>query len=147
MDKLKQFIELETERKSIQEKLTPLKVRLDGVTSRINDLNDSLNFSAEKDFIAQKIWDAFPNEKKELVLEERKKYTGTMDSANYSYAAINTPFDPFHDSWYIVTFQKDGDKVRFEVSCRKNEGTISGLMTFLDTYWTDWFDIKELDSI
>ena len=147
MDKLKQFIELETERKSIQEKLTPLKVRLDGVTSRINDLNDSLNFSAEKDFIAQKIWDAFPNEKKELVLEERKKYTGTMDSANYSYAAINTPFDPFHDSWYIVTFQKDGNKVRFEVSCRKNEGTISGLMTFLDTYWTDWFDIKELDSI
>lgn len=147
MDKLKQFIELETERKSIQEKLTPLKVRLDGVTSRINDLNDSLNFSTEKDFIAQKIWDAFPNEKKELVLEERKKYTGTMDSANYSYAAINTPFDPFHDSWYIVTFQKDGNKVRFEVSCRKNEGTISGLMTFLDTYWTDWFDIKELDSI
>ena len=147
MDKLKQFIELETERKSIQEKLTPLKVRLDGVTSRINDLNDSLNFSTEKDFIAQKIWDAFPNEKKELVLEERKKYTGTMDSANYSYAAINTPFDPFHDSWYIVTFQKDGNKVRFEFSCRKNEGTISGLMTFLDTYWTDWFDIKELDSI
>lgn len=147
MDKLKQFIELETERKAIQEKLTPLKVRLDGVTSRINDLNDSLNFSAEKDFIAQKIWDAFPNEKKELVLEERKKYTGTMDSANYSYAAINTPFDPFHDAWYIVTFQKDGNKVRFEVSCRKNEGAISGLMTFLDTYWTDWFDIKELDNL
>lgn len=144
MDKLKEFIELETERKAIQEKLTPLRVKLDGVTSRINDLNDSLNFSAEKDFIAQKLWDAFPNEKKELVLEVRKKYTGPMADANFSYVAVNTPFDPFYDSWYIVTFQKDGNKVRFEVSCRKNEGTISGLMTFLDTYWTTWFDINEI---
>ena len=146
MKKLKQFIELEGERKGLQEKLQPLQYSMNRLNAELSELNDSLMFSCDKDFISQKIWDAFEDERKEALIELRKKRDSELNNAT-SYSAYQTPFDPFYDSWRLVTFEKDGSKIRFQVSCRKNEGTISGLMTFLDTYWTDWFDIKELDSI
>lgn len=146
MDKLKQFIELEGERKGLQEKLRPLQYSMNRLNIELDELNDSLMFSCDKDFISQKIWDAFEDERKEALIELRKKRDSELLNAT-SFSAYQTPFDPFYDSWRLVTFERDGNKIRFQVSCRKNEGTISGLMTFLDTYWTDWFDIKELDSI
>ena len=146
MKKLKQFIELEGERKGLQEKLQPLQYSMNRLNIELDELNDSLMFSCDKDFISQKIWDAFEDEMKEALIELRKKRDSELNNAT-SYSAYQTPFDPFYDSWRLVTFERDGNKIRFQVSCRKNEGTISGLMTFLDTYWTDWFDIKELDSI
>jgi hypothetical protein len=146
MDKLKQFIELEGERKGLQEKLQPLQYSMNRLNIELDELNDSLMFSCDKDFISKKIWDAFEDERKEALIELRKKRDSELLNAT-SFSAYQTPFDPFYDSWRLVTFERDGNKIRFQVSCRKNEGTISGLMTFLDTYWTDWFDIKELDSI
>lgn len=143
MDKLKQFIELEGERKGLQEKLQPLQYSMNRLNAELGELNDSLMFSCDKDFISQKIWDAFEDERKEALIELRKKRDSELNNAT-SYSAYQTPFDPFYDSWRLVTFEKDGNKIRFQVSCKKNEGSISGLMTFLDTYWTTWFDISEI---
>jgi hypothetical protein len=145
MDKLKQFIELEGERKGLQEKLQPLQYSMNRLNAELGELNDSLMFSCDKDFISQKIWDAFEDERKEALIELRKKRDSELNNAT-SYSAYQTPFDPFYDSWRLVTFEKDGNKIRFQVSCKKNEGSISGLMTFLDTYWTTWFEISELDK-
>lgn len=145
MKKLKQFIELEGERKGLQEKLQPLRYSMNRLNAELSELNDSLMFSCDKDFISQKIWDAFEDERKEALIELRKKRDSELNNAT-SYSAYQTPFDPFYDSWRLVTFEKDGSKIRFQVSCKKNEGSISGLMTFLDTYWTTWFEISELDK-
>lgn len=145
MDKLKQFIELEGERKGLQEKLQPLQYSMNRLNAELGELNDSLMFSCDKDFISQKIWDAFEDERKEALIELRKKRDSELNNAT-SYSAYQTPFDPFYDSWRLVTFEKNGNKIRFQVSCKKNEGSISGLMTFLDTYWTTWFEISELDK-
>lgn len=145
MDKLKQFIELEGERKGLQEKLQPLQYSMNRLNAELSELNDSLMFSCDKDFISKKIWDAFEDERKEALIELRKKRDSELLNAT-SFSAYQTPFDPFYDSWRLVTFERDGNKIRFQVSCRKNEGSISGLMTFLDTYWTTWFEISELDK-
>ena len=145
MKKLKQFIELEGERKGLQEKLQPLQYSMNRLNAELSELNDSLMFSCDKDFISQKIWDAFENERKEALIELRKKRDSELNNAT-SYSAYQTPFDPFYDSWRLVTFEMDGSKIRFQVSCKKNEDSISGLMTFLDTYWTTWFEISELDK-
>ena len=51
-------------------------------------------------------------------------------------------------SWYedgVFAYDQEGDNIRFLVSCRKNEGSISGLMTFLDTHSTAWIKISELE--
>lgn len=145
MDKLKQFIELEGERKGLQEKLQPLQYSMNRLNIELDELNDSLMFSCDKDFISKKIWDAFEDERKEALIELRKKRDSELLNAT-SFSTYQTPFDPFYDSWRLVTFERDGNKIRFQVSCRKNEGSISGLMTFLDTYWTTWFEISELDK-
>lgn len=144
MEKLKQFIELEGERKKLQEQLSPIQHAMSQLVASLSNLNDSLSFSAEKKFISQKLWDAFGNETKEALIELRKKRDSELNIAT-SYSAYNTPFDPFYDAWHLVSFEQDGDKIRFQVSCNKNEGTISGMMTFLDTYWTTWFNVNELD--
>jgi len=145
MDKLKEFIDLYSSRKEIWDEIAPLEIKAKGLTSKIDEVNKDLSFSLEKGFLTQKLWDAFTEEQKNTVIKEREKYKNLALNTSCSYAA-NSPFDPFYDSWYLVAAERDGDKVRFQVSCRKNEGSISGLMTFLDTYWTTWFDIKELDK-
>ena len=147
MNKLKEFLELNKQRKELNEELAPLQAKMGELNDKIANLNDSLTFSREKEFISQKLWDAFDSDTKEALQYLRKKRDEEIKSGAFSYSAYKTPFDPFYDSWYIVSHEIDGDKIRFEVSCRKNEGTISGLMTFLDVYWTTWFDISELENI
>lgn len=147
MNRLKEFIELDKQRKELNEELIPLQTKMAELKHGIDIVNDKLSFTKEKEFISQKLWDAFDSDTKEALQYLREKRAEEINWNAISYSAYKTPFDPFYDSWYIVSHEIDGNKIRFEVSCRKNEGTISGLMTFLDVYWTTWFDISELENI
>ena len=147
MNRLKEFIELDKQRKELNEELIPLQAKMAELKHGIDIVNDKLSFTKEKEFISQKLWDAFDSDTKEALQYLREKRAEEINWNAISYSAYKTPFDPFYDSWYIVSHEIDGNKIRFEVSCRKNEGAISGLMTFLDVYWTTWFDISELENI
>ena len=147
MNRLKEFIELDKQRKELNEELIPLQAKMAELKHGIDIVNDKLSFTKEKEFISQKLWDAFDSDTKEALQYIREKRAEEINWNAISYSAYKTPFDPFYDSWYIVSHEIDGNKIRFEVSCRKNEGAISGLMTFLDVYWTTWFDISELENI
>lgn len=144
MNKLHEFIQAEQNRQLVQKELNPLQDKLNGIVAKIREINENLSFS-DKDFISTKLWENMPSDQREAVEAERDRIE-KMAQANYSYATcFNSPFDPFHDEWYLVSFEIKDSKIRFQVSCKKNEGSISGLLTFLDTHWTTWFDVKELD--
>ena len=145
MNKLKEFVQVDTERKLVQKELTPLQERMHGIQTRLNEINDSLSIS-EKELINLKLWEAFSSSTKELV-EHAREERERMFSGNGSYCcATNEPFDPFFDKWHLTAFETKDNQIRFEVSCNRKEGSISGLMTFLDVYWTAWFDIAELSK-
>ncbi len=147
MNDLLKFISLQKDRREIWDKMSPLKEMLDKLNTSITALNDNLTFfSKEREFLANKLWEAFSPDEKEKVEAYRKQKEAEELIKSFSYSC-NTPFDPFKDSWYLVDFEENGNNVRFQVSCRKNEGSISGLMTFLDVHWTVWFDKNELYSI
>jgi len=147
MNKLKEFLELDKQRKELNEELSPLQQKMAELNYGVEVLNANLSFTKEKEFISQKLWDAMDSEAQETILGIRRQREREINGDSVSYSAYQSPFDPFYDSWYIVTHEIDGDKIRFEVSCRKNEGSISGLMIFLDVHWTTWFDISELENI
>ena len=161
MDTLKEFIELENERSAIESKIAPENARIRQITDEQQKFNDNLPYSV-KNFIAEKLWDNFDSNHKERVQKYREDIDKMMNQpkteyawadtegnygSSYTICAIQGPFDPKYDSWWICGFEEKDDKIRIRVSCKKNEGTISGLMTFLDVHWTTWFDKKELENI
>ena len=163
MNTLKEFIELEAERSALEEKIAPEKRRIHEINEDEQEFNDNLPLSV-KNFIAEKLWEGFSSDYKEQVQEQRKKIeemlyppkseltwntsNGDVISSSYSiYSIERGPFDPVHDDWWIFSFEEKDDKMRICVSCKKNEGSISGLMTMLDAHWTVWFDKKEIENI
>lgn len=144
---IKDYIILETKRKELQDKMKPLQDEMSDVISKLNDTNEKLPSEIKK-IISDKLWDNISPSEKEKI-DDYHRMVSEMMSGNASYttsSAGKTPFDPRIDKWHIVNFEQDGDNIRFEVSCNKNEGTISGLLTFLDTYWTTWFNISEIEN-
>lgn len=160
---LKEFVEIDSEAKAIRKKIEPENTRLDVIGYLKEEFNGNLTYNV-KSFISQKLWDNMDSDTKEKVEAYREELDKMLnppksefswastdgECGHYSYAisAIQKgPFDPFHDEWWIVKCETDGDKVRFCVSCRKNEDSISGLMIFLNEHFTTWFDISELENI
>lgn len=146
MNKLHEFIQAEQSRKLVQEELTPLQERMSEIMNKIRNINNDLSFW-EKDLIKLKLWEAFSSDQKEKVQAQRDERDAMFNSDHSSYCAnFQDVFDPLYDDWHLVTFEMKDNKIRFQVSCNRREGTISGLVTFLDTYWTAWFDVSELDK-
>ena len=161
---LKEFVDLEEEAKTIRKIIKPETDRLHDIGRLTDDFNHNLLWSV-KNFISQKLWDNMDSDTKEKVEKYRDEldkmlnppkhefsWATTEDGGSYGscgviYAIPPGPFDPFHDEWWIFKTEKKDGKVRIGVSCRKNEGSISGLVTFVDEHWTDWFDEKEIDNI
>lgn len=146
MNKIKTMVELLSYKQTLNKELTELQSKLKPIQENINSLNDQISISKElHDFLCEKILETYT----ESELEEVGKYRKLIHPNPWIPTAtsyVNSKvFDPFNDSWYIYDYEQDGDKIRFNVSCRKNEGSISGLMTFLDTHCTDWIKISELD--
>ena len=143
MGSISNFIELEAERKKVQEEMRPLEEKHRKLVRAIEDIENNLSFS-EKDFISQKLWENLSEEHQQEVLEARAELE-KMLNGNYSYCTTKEPFDPFRDKWHLITYkQLDDGRIQLEVSCNRREGTISGLVTFLDTYWTVPFNKDEM---
>lgn len=143
MGLIETFIEAEAERKKVQEQLKPLHDKMSSLTKTIEEAGKNMSWN-EKEFINQKLWENFDENHQQDVLDYRAEIEKMM-SGNYSYSMTKTPFDPFYDEWHLITYkQLDDGKIQLQVSCRRREGTISGIYTFLDTYWTVPFDIKEM---
>ena len=160
---LKEFVDLEEEAKTIHKLIKPETDRLNAIARLTDDFNHNLLWNV-KNFISQKLWDNMDSDTKEKVEEYRKEldnmlnppkseftWATTEDGGSYGSYAIRAippgPFDPFHDEWWIFKTERKDGKVRIGVSCRKNEGSISGLVTFVDEHWTDWLDEKEIENI
>lgn len=168
MTKLFRFIELEDERKELQKQLDPLEKKRTEILSEQKKCSDELPIT-EKEFLAQKLWDNMSSKEQEEVLEVRKKHDeedarkreeekwrvlngGVGDDVFYqatSYTIANQqdPFDPMRDKWEIFDYERKGTKARFKVTCLRREGSISGMMRFLDVHTTVWIEIDELRNI
>lgn len=146
MNKIKTMIELLSYKQTLNKELTELQSKLKPIQENINSLNDQIFMSTKLySFLCEKIMDTYSEKELEEVGEYRKQlHPNPYIPAETSYVSSKI-FDPFNDSWYIYDYEQEGDNIRFLVSCRKNEGSISGLMTFLDTHSTAWIKISELE--
>lgn len=146
MNKLQEYIQAETERRLIANEMEPLQARMTTVLAKIDSINDELLLT-EKAFINRKLMENLSQDHIEAIQARREEIKKMLsDATSYSLSHIDV-FDPEHDEWHLVGFETNEDKIRFQVSCKKREGTISGLLTFLDIYWTSWFNISELSEI
>lgn len=160
---LKEFVDIEEEANVIHKLIKPETDRLKDIARLEDDFNHNLLWNV-KNFISQKLWDNMDPDTKEKVEAHRNEIDKMLNPPKHDFGWATTedggvsgsigyysippgPFDPFHDEWWIFRTEKKDGKVRIGVSCRKNEGSISGLVTFVDEHWTDWFDEKELENI
>ena len=146
METIKDFITTERERKALQKELDPLESAVRKMVCEINNFNANLPYGLQY-FISKKLWENIDPSVREKIEATRNEISRMLNNASSYHNIEKTAFDPIYDKWRLVTFEEDGDKIRFEVSCIRNEGSISGMFTFLDTYWTTWFDKSELDRI
>lgn len=146
MNKIKTMIELLSYKQTLNKELTELQSKLKPIQENINQLNEQIFMSKElHDFLCEKILEAYTESELEEVGKYRKQLHPNPWIPTETAYVSSKIFDPFNDSWYIYDYEQEGDNIRFLVSCRKNEGSISGLMTFLDTHSTDWIKISELE--
>lgn len=145
MNEIKEMVELLGEQKMLQQQLQEVQSKLNPIKTKIGLLNERISFSTElNDFLCKKILEAFTEDELNELYKYRK-LTHPNPFIKTEKVYVNSKvFDPNDDSWYIYDYEQDGDNIRFLVSCRKNEGSISGLMTFLDTHYTNWFNINKL---
>ena len=146
MNKIKTMIELLSYKQTLNKELTELQSKLKPIQENINQLNEQIFMSKElHDFLCEKILETYTESELEEVGKYRKLlHPNPLIPTETAYVSSKV-FDPFNDSWHIYDYEQERDNIRFLVSCRKNEGSISGLMTFLDTHSTDWIKISELE--
>lgn len=145
MNILKTIIEVLDDINDTEKQIKPLQEKLNGKRLALSELNERLPFMFSlRDFLSKKILEIYSEKELEAVNEYRKELEQQKNGTATSYTA-NKTFDPFNDSWYIYDYEREGDKIRMVISCKKNEGSISGLLTFLDTHYTNWFEISELE--
>ena len=146
MNKIKTMIELLSYKQTLNKELTELQSKLKPIQENINQLNEQIFMSKElHDFLCEKILETYTESELEEVGKYRKQLHPNHWIPTETAYVSSKIFDPFNDSWYIYDYEQEGDNIRFLVSCRKNEGSISGLMTFLDTHSTAWIKISELE--
>lgn len=146
MNKIKTMIELLSYKQTLNKELTELQSKLKPIQENINQLNDQIFMSKWlHDFLCEKILETYTESELEEVGKYRKLIHPNPWIPTATAYVSSKIFDPFNDSWYIYDYEQEGHNIRFLVSCRKNEGSISGMMTFLDTHSTDWIKISELE--
>jgi len=146
MNKIKTMIEFLSYKQTLDKKLTELQSKLKPIQEKINSLNDQIFMSTKLySFLCEKILETYTENELEEVGKYREQLHPNPWMKTETLYVSSKIFDPFNDSWYIYDYEQKGDNIRFLVSCRKNEGSISGLMTFLDTHSTAWIKISELE--
>lgn len=150
MNVLNDIIEVLDDVNSLSEQIKPLQTKLNEKQQTLREINEKLPFMFSlRDFLAEKIIDTYSKEELKD-LEDYRKYCKDLSNTTRTYydSRLSKVFDPLYDNWNIFDYEKNEDgKIRFMVSCTKNEGSISGLLTFLDTHYTSWFDINEYEIL
>jgi len=147
MNKMQIMIELLSYKNQLIKQSQEIQSKLNPIQENINSLNDQIFMSKElNDFLCEKILETYTESELEEVGKYRKLIHPNPWIPTETAYVSSKIFDPFNDSWYIYDYEQEGDNIRFLVSCRKNEGSISGLMTFLDTHYTAWIKISELEN-
>lgn len=147
MNKIKEMVELLGEERKLQSKLQEVQSVLQPIIEKVRALNEDIFMSTSLyHFLCEKIMDTYSEKELEEVGEYRKQLHPNPFIPTETAYVSSKIFDPFNDSWYIYDYEQEEDNIRFLVSCRKNEGSISGLMTFLDTHYTAWIKISELEQ-
>jgi len=141
------MVELLGEERKLQSKLQEVQSVLQPIIEKVRALNEDIFMSTSLyHFLCEKIMDTYSEKELEEVGEYRKQLHPNPFIPTETAYVSSKIFDPFNDSWYIYDYEQEEDNIRFLVSCRKNEGSISGLMTFLDTHYTAWIKISELEQ-
>lgn len=147
MNKIKEMVELLGEERKLQSKLQEVQSVLQPIIEKVRALNEDIFMSTSLyHFLCEKIMDTYSEKELEEVGEYRKQLHPNPFIPTETAYVSSKIFDPFNDSWYIYDYEQEEDNIRFLVSCRKNEGSISGLLTFLDTHYTSWIKISELEQ-
>ena len=147
MNKIQTMVELLSYKNQLIKQSQEIQSKLTPIQENINSLNDQIFMSTKLySFLCEKIMDTYSEKELEDVGEYRKQLHPNPYIPTATSYVSSKIFDPFNDSWYIYDYEQEGDNIRFLVSCRKNEGSISGMMTFLDTHSTDWIKISELEQ-
>lgn len=147
MNKIKEMVELLGEERKLQSKLQEVQSVLQPIIEKVRALNEDIFMSTSLyHFLCEKIMNTYSEKELEEVGEYRKQLHPNPFIPTETAYVSSKIFDPFNDSWYIYDYEQEEDSIRFLVSCRKNEGSISGLMTFLDTHYTAWIKISELEQ-
>jgi hypothetical protein len=146
MNKIQTMVELLSYKNQLIKQSQEIQSKLNPIQENINSLNDQIFMSTGLySFLCEKILETYTESELEEVGKYRKLLHPNPWIPTETAYVSSKIFDPFNDSWYIYDYEQEGDNIRFLVSCRKNEGSISGLMTFLDTHSTDWIKISELE--
>lgn len=142
------YIEVLDEVHSLENEIKPLQDKLNDRRNTLSELNEQLKFNSSlRDFLSEKILETYTDSELEEVDKYRKLVHPNPFIPTETCYVNSKVFDPYYDDWYIYDYERDCDKIRFSVSCRKNEGSISGLVTFLDVHYTSWFNPKEIEEL
>ena len=134
MNKIQTMVELLSHKNQLIKQSQQIQSKLNPIQENINSLNDQIFMSTGLySFLCEKILETYTESELEEVGKYRKQLHPNPWIPTETAYVSSKIFDPYNDSWYIYDYEQEGDNIRFLVSCRKNEGSISGLMTFLDT--------------
>ena len=148
MNKIQTMVELLSHKNQLIKQSQEIQSKLNPIQENINSLNDQIFMSTGLySFLCEKILETYTESELEEVGKYRKQLHPNPWIPTETAYVSSKIFDPYNDSWYIYDYEQEGDNIRFLVSCRKNEGSISGLMTFLDTHSTAWIKISELNDL
>ena len=148
MNKIQTMVELLSYKNQLIKQSQEIQSKLNPIQENINSLNDQIFMSTGLySFLCEKILETYTESELEEVGKYRKQLHPNPWIPTETAYVSSKIFDPYNDSWYIYDYEQEGDNIRFLVSCRKNEGSISGLMTFLDTHSTAWIKISELNDL
>jgi hypothetical protein len=143
LDKIKGFL---LKKKYITTEIKTLEDKLKEYTSEISDIANSFT-REQKRFIDDKIIENFTERQKAAMLSYRDYLDRLNSGILNSYMSFDGVFDPYHDSYNIVSIENEYDKIKITVTPTKPSGSISGLYTFFDMYTTVPFTKEEFENI
>ena len=143
LDEIKGFL---LKKKYITTEIKTLENKLKEYTSEISNIANSFT-REQKRFLDDKIIENFNEAQKTAMLSYRNYIEKLNSGILNSYMSFTNVFDPYHDSYNIVSIENEYDKIKVTVTPTKPSGSISGFYTFYDMYTTVPFTKEEFENI
>lgn len=150
MSKLVEAAQVFSSIEEIKKEISPLEKRRYSLQQEFDTLCNTMSYEEYK-FLREKLYETLTDEEKGKIEAARARNKEDIQ-LNRLCCYAEDPFDPLNDAFKIIAidYKSEGDEtfIRVQVSPNKSRGTISGILTFYNNSMiTDWFNIKELDSI